>query len=687
MPTLVQILQSDQTNTEEIVSALKKALKEESSIFFDNKKGTGNDISFSALNNLLKALEDNQTVKQLLLWNTLPDETIDSLMAVLQKNHHLTNLNLQCNSNPNVITHVAHLLENNQSSLKELTLNMRSPNAGPNTKILAVALEKNNTLECLTIDSSEIDNECAKILASAITKHPRLARLNITFSKIKTISTALLIEALKINQTITHFSYAHNGMDSKIISFFASLLKEQTGMTELDLNQSFVRCKGAKNLANALKGNTKLKCLNLDMNGIEQEGMEALASVLEENSTLEKLNLAWNEGYQATAALAKALRQNQTLEHLNLYRTNVDIEILSEALSYNRGLTELDLGDNNVNDTILKTLTTALQKKQNLTCLGLKYNKIEDRDVPALIELLNNAPNLTKLNLSDNDILSYGIQLLAAFLENNQSLTSLDLGYNPIDILGIQALSKSLKMNSTLTELVLKFDFNSETQVVESYLTELYKAFDELLKVNQTLTGLKIDPSKSLDPPYLAAYQEPYDNIKQAIKRNQVLATTRIIDQIQIGLRPHKLWEMIPILKIILDYAGPPSRIIRHCDPPTREATEAAHPVLNTMASLPSEVPKPPSTLSKLKQALHTVWDKLCILIYNAWNTLKNKFKFTSNTTHAADNHLNKPLSPPNQIEQAAMLPQKERMGSQTTGLITKLETSSASDRRVKKHY
>lgn len=577
MPTVNDILLSDQTNTEEVVNALTKALEEESSLELYPQ-----GLNVAALLNFAKALEQNKTVTNLSIlgWEgDLSDEALKALTVALTNSQYLTHLSFNSSVHSNIISKVAQLLENNQPPLKEVTVLRRGDPVIPHqqwprnsAKVLAMALEKNNTLETLDMSELALDNEEMEAVTVALKKHPHLSRLtikakkeamhklvevlktnqtlsyvNCAFNELHSVGMPLFVSFLKDNNTLRSLDLLSNELDPADTSVLADALKENKSVTELNLYGNKIGTKGAQVLADFLKGNNVLNSLNLGYNDIKDEGIEALATALETNSTLKELHLEGNTtGPQASKALAKALKQNHTLEDLSLFSLHCDIAALADALKYNHSLTKLKLYYGRINGERLKILSTALQDNDTLTTLDLASNEISDADVPSLIELLRNAPNLTTLDISNNDITFKGAQLLATFLETNPtSLTSLKLHDNvDIGIEGIKALTEALKKNTTLTELILP----QSTRTPEN--NSAYKAIEELLKVNKTLTILQFDAPPS------EVSQEAYVNISRAIKENKARAEKEGIE-----LLGKKIQEDVPMFpavigKVVAEYAG-----------------------------------------------------------------------------------------------------------------------------------
>lgn len=263
MPTVDDILESDQTNTEEVISALKKALEDKSLLTLDTYGFPSNPNSPAALRNFAKVLEDNKTLTKLSIIGepgSLTDEMLDILVVALTKNKHLTHLSLDPSIHPNMIAKFAQLLGNDHSSLKTLTLQIDNPrlrNAKllrSHLKTLATALEKNKTLETLEIFQIGVEDEEMEALAVALENHPTLTRFDITGNDTVQDKGALrLAQALKSNRVLTHLSYVRNKLHSSGMSSFLSFLEDNETLTELDLRNNSLDPTDIFILAEALK--------------------------------------------------------------------------------------------------------------------------------------------------------------------------------------------------------------------------------------------------------------------------------------------------------------------------------------------------------------------------------------------------------------------------------------------------
>lgn len=128
-------------------------------------------------------------------------------------------------------------------------------------------------------------------------------------------------------------------------------------------------------------------------------------------------------------SIAQSLALNSALKQLILRDNKIGpggLDVLSEVLKINHGLTSLDLGSNP-----LGSASTALERLKD----ALAINK-----------------SLKELSFSSVGLSSEACVTLAEALPLS-SLSRLDLTFNPIDVAGMMAIAASLKANSTITDV------------------------------------------------------------------------------------------------------------------------------------------------------------------------------------------------------------------------------------------
>jgi Ran GTPase-activating protein (RanGAP) involved in mRNA processing and transport len=166
---------------------------------------------------------------------------------------------------------------------------------------------------------------------------------------------------------------------------------------------------------------------------------------------------------------------------LDVSRCNINCEIkrLLELLNHCKGLLDLNLGNNQIEDEEVVILAPALERLklrklglgnskiwkgaenlasvltecEELDSIDLNYNHIGSKGAFFLSNALKHWPRLRKLKLNYNQIRDAGVTSLAEVLTQCRSLTHLDLGNNLIR--DIEVLSSALEQLTTLAYLNL----------------------------------------------------------------------------------------------------------------------------------------------------------------------------------------------------------------------------------------
>ncbi|XP_036418597.1 NACHT, LRR and PYD domains-containing protein 5-like [Colossoma macropomum] len=244
------------------------------------------------------------------------------------------------------------------------------------------------------------------------------------------------------------------------------LLTSEEVLDELDLKKYNTSEEGYRRLIPAL---TVCRKARLARCSLTTNSCENLSSALQSvNSSLKELDLSNNDLQDSGMELLSAGLKNShcKLETLRLARcglTTSSLENLSSALqSVNSSLKELDLSNNDLQDSGVELLSAGLKNSHckleiiRIDRCGLTTNSCEN--LSSALQSVNSS--LKELNLSNNDLQDSGVELLSAGLKNlHCKLEILRLSGCMVTDEGCSFLASALKSNpSHLRELDLTYN-------------------------------------------------------------------------------------------------------------------------------------------------------------------------------------------------------------------------------------
>ncbi|XP_050958471.1 NACHT, LRR and PYD domains-containing protein 12-like isoform X20 [Labeo rohita] len=254
-------------------------------------------------------------------------------------------------------------------------------------------------------------------------------------------------------------------LTEKSCSVLATVLSSKTILKEIDLNNSRLLDSGVRKICEGLKNPVcELKILKLSDCSITEEGYKALASALRSNpSHLIELDLTGNDpGQSGVKELTKILQdQNCQLKILRFLGPAADeaCQFVTGIVGKNPLLLkELNLSEYELGYTRVNQIAALLQDKHcQLNTLMLCDCGLTEESCSALATVLRSNPSLKELDMSDNNLQDSGVRKLQDGLENtNCTLEKLRLSNCGISEDGYKALALALRSNpSHLIELDL----------------------------------------------------------------------------------------------------------------------------------------------------------------------------------------------------------------------------------------
>uniref|UniRef100_A0A8C1QRW0 Uncharacterized protein n=1 Tax=Cyprinus carpio TaxID=7962 RepID=A0A8C1QRW0_CYPCA len=264
---------------------------------------------------------------------------------------------------------LASALRSNPSHLIELDLTGNDPGQSGVKELLDVQKDPN----CKLI-LSPIAQEACEYLTGVLGKSPLLLKeLDLSEDKLGDLDgeklSALLMDS-HITCVIRYEDMLNNcELTEKNCRVLATVLSSKTTLKEMNLNNSCLLDSGVKEICEGLKNPVcELKILKLNNCALTEESFSALASVLSSDSSrLKDLDLSNNNLRDSGVMLVSdGLKENCKLEKLRLSDCSITEEekscsALATVLKSNSSLKELDMSDNNLQDSGVKKLLDGLE--------------------------------------------------------------------------------------------------------------------------------------------------------------------------------------------------------------------------------------------------------------------------------------------------------------------------------------
>ena len=391
---------------------------------------TNNSISVEAAQSIIEIIKYNPQLKKLIL----------GMNCLIKRNN--SNENKLVLSNTNSSSDSLSIM-----SLSDVFINKQMLEIKHITKIYG---PQNAFIHCIITSG----NFCCKLLSSnSVLDSSHLINFNCNIlqsSGIKGISKALAtIKSLEV------LSIENNDVDDEAADDIAAAMKSNNGIKQLWIGQNHFTPSGISTILQSFLEKPRISSL--------QHALLLLRAIPEGiKPTLEILDLSCSNLSQQTAVdVSAVLTKNDTIQQLWLEGNNLSsqcITTIADALKKCTNISVLSLRDNNISEEVADVLSEALSNKCDLQQLYLGNNHLQDRGVIKITEALNTTEYLLTLDLMNNNISEAAADALASVITSCSQLEQLYLGDNKLQSTGTIKITRALqqaKCRSTLRVLDL----------------------------------------------------------------------------------------------------------------------------------------------------------------------------------------------------------------------------------------
>ncbi|XP_059817732.1 ribonuclease inhibitor-like isoform X1 [Hypanus sabinus] len=307
-------------------------------------------------------------------------------------------------------------------------------------KLLSEALrDPECKIQKLGLTADHFTSEFEHFISDLSTNHSlREVELDLSYSELGDWGIKLLSETLrKLKCKIQKLGLDSVGLTAAGVVDLTSALSTNRSLAELDLGYNELGDSGVKLVFEALRNpGCKIQKLDLESVGLTAAGVVDLTSALSTNRSLTELDLRDNElGDSGVKLVSEALRnpgckiQNLCLVSVGL--TAAGVGHLASALSTNRPLMELDLGDNELGDSGVKLLSAALRKPEcKIQKLVLSWTGLTDSGIEDLVSGLIAKHSLRELELDSNNLTDRSVSVLHHLIVTHPCLEQIKLWGN-----------------------------------------------------------------------------------------------------------------------------------------------------------------------------------------------------------------------------------------------------------------
>ncbi|XP_066512908.1 ribonuclease inhibitor-like [Hoplias malabaricus] len=281
-------------------------------------------------------------------------------------------------------------------------------------------------LETLGLARCRLGKQSCEHLKSVLLKNSSLKTLDLSDNDLQDSGVEKLCDGLKSEDCkLETLRLARCRLGKQSCEHLKSVLLEKSSLKNLDLSNNDLQDSGVKKLCDGLKSeDCKLETLRLNYCDLSEDSCDSLASVLSSDSTLKELDLSDNDLEDSgVKKLCDGLKSPRCkLETLRLAGCRLgkhSCKHLRSVLLKNSSLKNLDLSNNDLQDSGVKELCDGLKTEDcKLETLRLVRCRLGKQSCEHLKSVLLKNSSLKNLDLSDNDLEDSGVKKLCDGLKS-----------------------------------------------------------------------------------------------------------------------------------------------------------------------------------------------------------------------------------------------------------------------------
>ncbi|XP_045544141.1 protein NLRC5 isoform X3 [Salmo salar] len=276
------------------------------------------------------------------------------------------------------------------------------------------------SLEGISLDSVQLDEESTVCLAQGLHAMTSLKRLNLN-NKVTMLTgspwegaTLVLLSSLEGLRGMEEIELEGMRMSDKEVEELIKHLPTWTGLRKISLSGNCISDQAGERLVQALTTCTALEELNLSRNNLSLACAVKMGQVLPTLTHFRVLDLSENEiGTKGSVSISKALISMKYLTKIHLTSIGTsELACLADSLAHCVCAEDVSFAWNDCGDDVAVKLAEVLPQCQKLRRLDLESNRISTIGAEALARSLQSCPSVEVIRLWRNVISASDAQKL-----------------------------------------------------------------------------------------------------------------------------------------------------------------------------------------------------------------------------------------------------------------------------------